>query len=127
MNLDKYLGIPYDNLDMDCGALVMLVQKELFGREIFVPNGVRKSVKSRLEFIRESQGVLAEATQTPEDGDVILMRDMSRAHAWHLGVFFRVDYVPHVLHTTEVLGSRLDVITELAQTGIAVEGYYKWL
>ncbi|MBB5885460.1 peptidoglycan endopeptidase [Xanthomonas sp. LMG 8992] len=125
--LEPYIGIPYDEAAMDCADLVMLVQRELFGRTVQVP-----SVRPRGAAGQVTIGALsrqyAERTETPADGDLVLMHDRGQERATHAGVYVYLAHEPWVLHTNSALGhSALHRARELPDYGARIEGYYRWI
>ena len=35
--IERYIGLPYDEAELDCADLAVLIQRELFGKEISLP------------------------------------------------------------------------------------------
>lgn len=127
--LDKYIGLPYSARTFDCGDLAIRLQRELFGNEVNLPGKRLRPLKAeeQAEVLALYCGDLGEKTETPQDGDAILMREVGSSLASHIGTYFFVSYAPSVLHTSEVLnGSCLHRISDLPSLGLVIEGYYKW-
>lgn len=129
MQLDRFIGIPYCPRHMDCADLALLVQRELFGREVVLagkrarPLGALDQAAAIASYCEE----LGTAVQQPQDGDAVLMRDFDVAQVGHIGIFVFTNYAPHVLHTSHKLGgSRLHRMQDLQGYGLVVEGYYRW-
>lgn len=126
--LDKYSAIPYCPLSFDCADLVILVQKELFGREVILP---QQRLRGKLgqqqiagEVLRAGRKV---EVRDAHDGDLVLMKSMGVSYPGHVGVLFTLDGDPCVLHTTRKIGfSIVTPLRQLAQYGINLEGIYEW-
>lgn len=129
MNVDRFIGIPYEARHMDCADLVLLVQRDLFGRTVLLP-GKRPRPLSPAEqdaAIADYCGQLADPVAQPQDGDVVLMREIGADTAGHIGTYFFLNFTPCVLHTTAYLGgSVLHRLQDLSATGLTVEGFYRW-
>ena len=127
--LDKYMGLPYSPRRFDCGDLAILLQKELFGNEVQLAGKRLRPLNSdrQVEVLALYCADLGEKTETPQDGDAILMREVGSDTAGHIGTYFFVSYTPSVLHTSEALGgSRLHRLSDLPSLGLSIAGYYKW-
>lgn len=126
MDIDKYIGIPYDYKNMDCAAFVAKVLQEAHGKELVAPTNSRTSYRSRNEAVAASRGVLAERLEKPEEGCIVLMYEAGQDVHWHLGLYYLVDYYPQVLHSSARIGSSsLDKLSDLKSYGLEVEGFYK--
>lgn len=129
MQIDRYIGIPYSARHMDCADLAILVQRELFGRDVALPGKRPRPLAGadQAACIASHSAQLADPVQTPQDGDAVLMRDAGAAQAGHLGTYFFVNYTPCVLHTSHALGaSVLHRVQDLPGYGLRVEGFYRW-
>lgn len=127
--VDRFVGIPYDVRHMDCADLVLLVQHELFGREVLLPGKRPRPLRADEQdaAIKAYAAQLAYPVINPVDGDAVLMREIGAAHAGHIGTYFFLNFTPYVLHTTSLLGaSVLHRMQDLSATGLAVEGFYRW-
>lgn len=125
--LERYIGLPYCPRRLDCADLLALVQREMFGREVLLPGKRARPLdpEGQAKQIAAYLNPVATPTDSPKDGDAVLMREDGRAG--HIGVFFFVNYSPHVLHTSARLGgSVLHRIQDLSAMGLQVEGYYTW-
>lgn len=121
---EQYVGIPYDENEFDCADLVVQVQRELFGRDVRLPNGRPRGVRGQLALgdLSKSYGT---RTETPVDGDLVLM--LHKGAAGHAGVYFRIGGEPWVLHANETNGMAvLHRLRELPLWGAQVEGVYRW-
>ena len=129
MDLDRFIGIPYSARHMDCADLALLVQRELFGREVSLPGKRLRPLRADAQAVALASYVaaLGEPTDAPKDGDAVLMRDAGADVATHIGTYFFINYAPHVLHTSHVTGaSVLHRARDLAGYGLHIEGFYTW-
>jgi hypothetical protein len=129
MDVDRFIGIPYDMRHMDCADLALLVQRELFGREVVLPGKRPRPLRSADQgsVIAAYTAQLADPVINPVDGDAVLMREIGAATAGHIGTYFFLNFTPYVLHTTACLGaSVLHRMQDLSATGLTLEGFYRW-
>lgn len=125
MDVDRYTGIPYCEDTMDCADLVVLVQRELFGREVRLPNNRPRGARGQLQ-VGELSKPYGERTDSPVDGDLVLMRD--RGRTGHVGIYFWLAHEGWVLHTNETNAcSVLHRVRELPEWGASIEGFYRWV
>jgi cell wall-associated NlpC family hydrolase len=124
---DKYIGRPYCLLTYDCAALVVdVIETEFKG---LLPDfcktyreNTRLKRSSQLEDLARQATI---KTNTPSDGDVVLM--YCRGRASHVGVYCIIDKEQYVLHAME--NAKMVVrhrIRDLDKFWLSVEGYYKW-
>ncbi|KKI15178.1 hypothetical protein [Comamonas thiooxydans] len=129
MQLDRFTGIPYCPRHMDCADLALLVQRELFGRQVVLAGKRARplEVDAQAAAIASYCSELGAAVVFPQDGDAVLMRDFDAEQAGHIGTYVFTNYAPHVLHTSHKLGaSVLHRVQDLQGFGLVVEGYYRW-
>lgn len=129
LQLDRFVGIPYCPRHMDCADLALLVQRELFGRQVVLAGKRARPLGSvdQAAAIASYCDELGTAVEQPLDGDAVLMRDFDAAQAGHIGIFVFTNYAPHVLHTSHKLGaSVLHRVQDLQGYGLVVEGFYRW-
>ena len=128
--LAPYLGVPYKARTSDCADLVIRVQKELFGREVTFPGKRPRPLKpgEQVEVLAQYKEVVAFRVDSPQDGDSVLMYEVGKSVAGHVGVYFFISYTPYLLHNAEWMpnGSCLHKIQDLSSIGLTVEGYYRW-
>ena len=123
-DVERFVGIPYDAQTMDCADLVVMVQRELFGRDVHLPNGRERGTRGQVA-IGGKVGQYATRTDAPMDGDLVLMYERGRAA--HAGVYFTLAHEPWVLHASEKTGcSVLHRMRDLPSFGAAIEGVYAW-
>lgn len=116
------VGIPYRR-DFNCAHFVQHVNREMFGRVVRLPGG---GVSSPAERAAEFGWT---PTDAPKDGDLVLMFDLGRPKADHVGVFFRLKHEDWVLHLL-ARGAGASVLTrvrELDGMGLRIEGVYSWV
>ncbi|MFC4729082.1 peptidoglycan endopeptidase [Coralloluteibacterium thermophilus] len=124
-DVERYVGIPYDKDAADCADLVVLVQRELFGREVRLPQARSRGARGSAQLARVHTEY-ARRTDTPTDGDLVLMYEDGRLG--HAGVYFWLAHEGWVLHSNERSGcSVLHRVRELADFGAPVEGIYAWV
>ena len=124
---ENFIGKPYSLGDADCAALVTEVRQKVFNKKI--PKEVevlRENTRlKRVEQLESLAKSFSEPTDTPTDGDVVLM--ICRGRPSHVGVFCVVGGEPCVLHAME--NAKMVVrhkIRDLPKFFLEVEGYYKW-
>lgn len=121
-DVERFVGLPYDADTFDCADLVVLVQRELFGRDVILPNGRPRGARGQASLgeLSKPYGI---ATQTPTDGDLVVMLQGGRPS--HVGTYFFLAHEPRVLHVrADGAFSELTPVRELATP---VEGYYAWV
>lgn len=129
MDVDRFVGIPYDLRRMDCADLAILVQRELFGRTVQLPGKRPRPLRDgdQAQAIDAMAGQLADPVAQPQDGDAVLMRDAGQAQAGHIGTYFFLNFTPMVLHTSHALGaSVLHRVQDLSGYGLQITGYFRW-
>lgn len=124
---ESYIGQPYETGSADCARLLSQVRKEVF--KLPAPDEIEVDrAASRLGRVGQMSDLISTygiATETPNEGDVVLM--YSRGRPSHTGVFCVVGGEPCVLHAMENAGMVvLHKIRELDRVFLTVEGYYAW-
>ncbi|MDR7193357.1 NlpC/P60 family protein [Luteimonas terrae] len=122
--VERYTEIPYCEDTFDCADCVVLVERDLFGREVTLPNGRPRGARGQaaLGELSKPYGV---RTDAPNDGDLVLM--FERGRAAHVGVYFHLAHEGWVLHCNERNGcSVLHRVRDLPDFGAPIEGYYTW-
>ena len=124
-DVERFVGIPYSEAEFDCADLVMLVQRELFGRDIAMPQARPRGARGQLALGQLSRQY-AQRVERPQDGDLVLMLEHGRPA--HAGVYFHLAHEGWVLHTNErTTESVLHRARELPAWGAPIEGYYRWV
>lgn len=122
--IEPFIGLPYDEAELDCADLAVLIQRELFGKEVSLP-GRRQRMNAPAASINRYSSELAVPIERDElqDGDVIVFRDGTL----HIGTVFLLSGRAWVLHTTMTGGySLLQPLSDLPGYGLRTEGYYRW-
>lgn len=133
----RYVGRPYILGVFDCADLARAVQKEVFGRDVKLPQdrdykvagsglGPRERFSLMSQQIDRCKDDVARKTNTPIDGDAVLL--IARGHRQHIGIFCFICGERWVLHASD--GSNQVVLQrerDLNIRGLRVEGYYRWI
>lgn len=117
-----YFSRTYNPNGWDCADLVLAVQRDIFGREVLIP-------EDRVQARRQLRSIFSSGLQrtcSPQDGDVVLMRDCGRLKADHVGTYFVVGGESCVLHTTETTDTIFTRLRHLADLGLRIEDIYTW-
>jgi len=123
-SIEHYTGIPYCERTFDCADLVILVQRELFGRDVHLPGKRLRGLRGATQ-VGDLSRQFARRTDAPRDGDLVLM--IEHARPAHVGVYFWLAHEAWVLHTNERNGcSVLHRMRDLPEFGVIVEGVYAW-
>lgn len=125
-DLIRYNCMYYDTDSFDCADLVILVQKELFQREVHLPTTRARGRFGERQIQRQIHGYV-EPTEHPKDGDLVLMKDIGSKFYGHVGVYLMLAGEPSVLHTTATLGTATHPIRFLSQFGVGLKGFYTWI
>lgn len=123
----RYIGRPYVLGDADCARLLSDVRQEVF--MLPVPSIVdverAASALGRAGQVDDLVHEYGEHTDTPKDGDAVLMICAGRPS--HIGVYCNVNSDPCVLHAMQNAGMVvLHKIRDLEKYFLKVEGYYAW-
>lgn len=122
---DRFVGLPYIENTADCASLAVLVQKEVFGKEIILPNR-ECGLRGMSSQIANLQADYAEKTDSPVDGDAVLM--YCRGRLFHVGVYTQINGVDWVLHSLKNAGMVCrHRIRDLEKYNLAFEGFYRWI
>lgn len=119
---EKYLMIGYK--DMNCSKFVEHVLRDQFKIDFNFPQS-QGTLFNQSQQIRDSMPSFCERTETPKDGDMILMHGMRRM--CHVGIYVRIGWKEYVLHTeSSMKTAALHPLNELNFYGFSVEGFYRW-
>jgi hypothetical protein len=129
---NKYVGKVYVAEEYDCGEMVREVQIQEFHRTVLIPTERSYRGKQGREKLRETarqilleRDRVAVRTETPVDGDAVLM--FSGSKAMHVGVYCLINGEAWVLHCAERVAQVIRTrVRELDPRGFRLEGYYKW-
>jgi len=128
VEVERFVGLPYNADDFDCADLVMLVQRELFGREVVVPGRRPRGMQGAAELGELSKPFAKPREGPPSDGDLVLMIEVLQKRPGHAGVFFFLAHEAWVLHANEKNGCAvLHRVRDLPDFGLRIEGFYEWL
>jgi len=120
-----YIGQPYVNGSNDCASFAVKVQREVFGRNIILPQSRAANVIGWSKQINENKNDCATLTIKPEEGDAVLMIGKGRLN--HIGIYVDFCGVPYVLHAMQSAKQVcLHRIRELEGIELKLEGFYKW-
>ena len=114
---------------MDCADLVLLLQAEIYGRQVRLSGARPRPLRAEAQApqLRAHVSQLAGRVTDPADGDLVLMFDAGQTVPGHAGTYFFLAHEPWVLHTSHVLGgSCLHRVAALPSMGLRIEGYYRW-
>jgi hypothetical protein len=119
---DAYLQIPYS--DCDCGSLVQRVQREVFGRELALPNEHACNQAGKSKQIATLIDDFGARTDSPADGDGVLVQC---GPLWHVCTYCEIGRQRWLLHTTlsGKFSARI-LLRRAADLNMRVEAYYKW-
>lgn len=119
---DKYLKL---TSKMDCSELVEYVLRDHFNVNYAFPKGTG-SVGSRSKLIRDTMPLYTKKTDTPKEGDLVLMN--GNRLLCHVGMLIKVNNQDYVLHTDARMKTvAVHKIKELASIGYTLGGFYEWL
>lgn len=124
---EGYVGMAYIPGELDCAVLAERVSREVFGRALALPHERASGGPFALPAqIQAALADYAERTDTPEEGDGVLLR--ARGRLTHIGIYCRIQGEPYVLHAVRGAGQvLLHAVRRLPSVGFEVEGYYRWL
>ena len=125
-----FAGLQYRDGEFDCGSLAVLVQRELFGREVNVPPAGERSRgrAGQHRDILRIQPEVCEKVEAPETGDaVVFWATEGRERRWHIGTVFLRDGEVWVLHIPdEIRGVALQRLVDLQAEGQCFDAFYRW-
>ena len=123
--LDRYCGMRWRR-EFDCADFVELVQRELYGRFIRIPNGRPRGPDAPASLASLSSEFVR-PTDKPQDGDFVLMFDGAQQVPGHCGLYFHVAHEGYVLHCNEKTGSVMHPVRDLPSFGLRIERVYAWV
>lgn len=125
--IEKFVGIPYDEDAFDCADFVAHVERQLFEKDVRLPGERPHGVEGQAALGELSKAYASPREGEPQDGDLVLMFELGQKRPSHAGVYFRLAHEDWVLHSNEKNGcSVLHRVRELGGWGLRVEGYYAW-
>ena len=128
----KYVGMRVIPGVFDCATLAEQVQREVFNKVVNIPSekptdeaGVLAKFHARQEQIASTKDTLCERTNSPREGDAVLMQ--SRGYRQHIGTLVYLNNDVWVLHTDDRAKQVvLQRAREMPMRGLMIEGYYRW-
>ena len=131
--IERYVGLPYEPGVFDCVDLVARVQREVFGREVHLPQDRPRpqTLGDMAAAIGAHTAAIARRRRPEEkrEGDGVLLA-RGCAKPTHVGVLVQLgERVPqwYVLHNATVrLSSVLTLLRDLPLAGWRIEGFYEW-
>ncbi len=128
---ERYVGMEYIEGEFDCASLAVLVQKELFGRTISLPQAGQRARgrRGQAQDILTYQPKLATPVEAPGTGDAVVMWGGAEpARRWHVGTAFVQDGETWVLHcANEARGVVLQRLSHVLEQGLHLDGCYSWI
>ena len=121
----RYVGEAYLEGANDCAAFAVRVQYQVFGRDIRLPMARGLGARDWSRQIDALTEEYAVPTETPVDGDAVLMR--CRGRLSHIGIYCEIGGVAYVLHAMKNAGQVcLHRLRDLDKQGLWLEGCYRW-
>ena len=121
----RYVGEAYVEGANDCAAFAVRVQQQVFGRDIHLPTARGLGARDwsrQIDALTEDYG---DRTDTPADGDAVLMR--CRGRLSHIGIYCLIGDAAYVLHAMKNAGQVcLHRLRDLDKQGLWLEGCYRW-
>lgn len=126
----KYVGMGYVVGEFDCADLAVLVQREVFARDVALPATRNRpgGRRSQAREINRWRDALAVPIDAPVTGCAVLLSEPDDGgRTWHVGTVFMDAHQVWVLHNNFVQGSAaLQRLSDLRLWGMRLEGYYQW-
>jgi hypothetical protein len=121
---EKYIGLPFEDNVFDCGELVIVVQREQFGRTVYLPVERKDYTLAEIQALIEDRlDEQWDEVTTPEMGDMVLMK--IRGRETHVGIYVLVKGVPHVLHALQDVGVIFLKQSQLSKINCSVVKYLR--
>ena len=124
---EPWVGKPYVTGEFECSDMTRAVVRELRGIEIPLPSDSQWRDMAPDALIEFSEA-FAEATDTPQDGDAVLMRVIGHRACLgsHIGVYAEIEGRAWVLHSTQPSGVIFCPVAHLRMIQLERLGYYRW-
>lgn len=126
--LNAYVGREYVAGAFDCADLAVLVQREVFGRDVRLPSHPQGTAGQRASILRHREAA-ATRVDVPFTGCAVLLFAVNQKgdHIYHIGTAALHRGEVLVLHNSyECGGVRMDKLQSLLSWGMKLEGYYAW-
>lgn len=124
---EKYIGQPYIPNEADCARLLCRVRREVFVKPVPQEAELERAASrlGRAAQMRDAVDVLGIRTESPSEGDAVLM--ICRSRPSHIGAYCVVNGEPSVLHAMENAKQVvLHRLRDLHRVNLSVEGFYAW-
>jgi len=122
---EAYLGMPYVPGAFDCAGLAELVRREVFRHGLTLPSDRRPGPFGRNAQIHENLADFAIRTETPQDGDGVLI--IARGRLQHIAIYCLIGAEPWALHNIDKSSVHRIRVRELEKWNYRIEGYYRWI
>ncbi|WP_420585840.1 hypothetical protein [Ruegeria sp.] len=111
----------------DCTCFVEEVSRLQFGRVLDLPSATC-GARARDAQVKKRADDFARPTDTPQDGDAVLMTILGarRLQSYHIGLYVAAE-TPQVLHWMHNIGAALHPLDQLDRIGLDLEGIYAWI
>ncbi len=132
---EGYVGRAYVEGEFDCASLAVLVQRELFGREVDLPAAGQRARgrRGQARDIQTMQPGLADPVTEPQTGDAVILWAATTDgtppfnRQWHVGTVFIQSGETWVLHcANESQGVALQRLDPMLRGGLHLDGFYRW-
>lgn len=133
---ERYIGLEYVDGAFDCADLVVLVQRELFGRNLVAPPAAERSrgARGQARDLRSALATFVRPSAAPATGCAVLLWETT-AHGepplnrrWHIGTVFMHLGAAWVLHcANETEGTRLQLLDDITASAMHFESFLEWL
>lgn len=111
----------------DCADFALNFVRDFFGWPVRLP-GRRPRGEGCEKELADLSKPYGTRTETPTDGDFVLMFDVGDTMPTHGGVYLVVDGVPSIFHNAKKAGgSVIHPLRKLPKLGLRIEGFYKWV
>ena len=121
---DKYLGYEFEKYN--CAQFVQMVMHNEFKIEYRFPQSTGSIFSNSHKIKSFYKDFVSERTETPEDGDLVLMHSGLRKLG-HIGLYCDVRGQKCVLHALKEAGQSVrHRLRNVGNYGLHVEGFYKW-
>lgn len=127
--LQEYVGREYLAGVYDCAHLAADVQREVFGREICLPNVHPGGVAGQRRAINAMRDELATEIGVPVPGCAALLSGLSPDghEVLHIGTVAMRNGTPWVLHNSAHFGSaQFKSLADLKRMGLSLKGWFAW-
>lgn len=124
---ERFIDLPYSEQDFDCGHLTVLVQKELFGRDLDLPLRHPRGRRGQAVMIGRISQTLVDSVDQPETGDIALYTQPCEdgGEQYHLGTVFVLCGERWLLHVQFGQRSVLQREREATRLGLHLQGYFR--